>query len=442
MFLLVKLAFGLVSGYLVYRAISRRCNKYLAFAVMALWLRFFLSAFHQITYEPLVAGFSINALSSIGITAVGLLLLPTTMLTLRKLGLLYLFFAIIVVSGLLNGTFSGLINVMVKWLFFLTVAGAIFMATRITGKDEVLRKLLVAFFLPVGLQIMSILLGEAKATESDGSVSYIGGYNHEAAFSMIIASFTLVVGLISTGYIRFRTLLFSLGCILLVIANYRTSVLAILPLAAIFAFNTMEARIASRYKPVFFIAAFFGMGLAFLLLTYSMQDRFADVFVFLGSLDELMKAPMYYSEAEKDIFSARVYIWSQYIYTYWQGSWIHQLVGWGPESWSGRFPKYAHNTYVSFLFEYGALGLFSFLLAVAGFLKQSLRIKNRRFSLMLFSSMVGFLIMCFATMPLWNIEGLILYAILIGSTLAPVRLLNDSESHAPAFLTRFIRLQK
>ena len=171
-----------------------------------------------------------------------------------------------------------------------------------------------------------------------------------------------------------------------------------------------------------------------------MQDRFADVFVFLGSLDELMKAPMYYSEAEKDIFSARVYIWSQYIYTYWQGDWIHQLVGWGPESWSGRFPKYAHNTYVSFLFEYGAFGLLCFLLAVTGFLKQSLRIKNRRYSLMLFSSMVGFLIMCFATMPLWNIEGLILYAILIGNTLAPVRLLSADETHVPAFLSRFVRV--
>ncbi|QCZ94450.1 O-antigen ligase family protein [Salinimonas iocasae] len=440
MFLLVKLVFGLISAYLVYGAISRRCNKYLAFAVVALWLRFFLSAFHDITYEPLIAGFSINALSSIGIAGMGLLLLPRNFLTLQKLGLIYLFFASIILSGVLNGAVVGLINVMVKWMFFLTVTGAIFMAVRKVGKDEVLRKLLVAFFLPVSLQIMSILLGEAKATEADGSTSYIGGYNHEAAFSMIIASFTLVVGLISAGYIRFRTFLFGLGCILLVIANYRTSVLAILPLAAIFAFNSMEARIAPRYKAVFLIAAFFGMGLAFLLLSYSMQDRFADVFVFLGSLDELMKAPMYYSEAEKDIFSARVYIWSQYIYTYWQGDWIHQLVGWGPESWSGRFPKYAHNTYVSFLFEYGAFGLLCFLLAVTGFLKQSLRIKNRRYSLMLCSSMVGFLIMCFATMPLWNIEGLILYAILIGNTLAPVRLLSADETHVPAFLSRFVRV--
>lgn len=440
MFILVKLVFGLLSALLVYRAVSRRCNKYLAFAVIALWLRYFLSAFHDITYEPLVAGFSINALASIGIAGVGLLLLPRSMLALRSLMLLYVFFACIIISGLLNASVIGLINVMVKWCFFLAVAGAIFMAVRKVGKDETLRKLLVAFFLPVSLQLMSILLGEAKATEADGSTSYIGGYNHEAAFSMIIASFTLVVGLMSPGTLRFRSGLFLLGCGLLVVANYRTSVLAILPLAGIFAYTALEAKVAPRYKPVFFIAALFGAGLAFLLLSYSMQERFADVFVFIGSIDELIKAPMYYSEAEKDIFSARVYIWAQYIHTFWQGSWVNQLVGWGPESWSGRFPKYAHNTYVSYLFEYGVLGLTCFLLAIGGFLRQALRIKNRRYALMLAGSMLGFLIMCFATMPLWNIEGLILYAILIGHTIAPVRWLGDQESHAPASLRRFIRL--
>ena len=439
MFILVKLVFALLSAFLVYRTLTGRCNKYLAFVIVAIWLRFFLSAFHQITYTPLVAGFSINALSSIGIAGCGLLLLPRSVLSLRSLALLYAFFASIVISGALNGNIIGLINVLVKWCFFLSLAGAMVMAIRKVGKDEVLRKMLVAFFLPVSLQIMSILLGEAKATEADGSTSYIGGYNHEAAFSMIMASFILVVGLLSPGQIKHRATLFILGCVLLVLANYRTSVLAILPMAAIFAYTTLEARIAARYKPVFLITAFFGMALLFLLLSYSMQDRFADVFVFLTSLDDLIKAPMYYSEAEKDIFSARVYIWSQYIYVFSEGPWINQVIGWGPESWNGRFPKYAHNTYVSFLFEYGLLGLTLFLLTVGRFLWHSLRIKNRRFALMLFASMVGFLIMCFATMPLWNIEGLILYAILIGNTIAPVRLLQENQHHAPAFISKLVR---
>ncbi|WP_218352164.1 O-antigen ligase family protein [Alteromonas lipotrueiana] len=439
MFILVKIVFALLSAFLVYRAVSGRCNKYLAFVIIAIWLRFFLSAFHQITYTPLVAGFSINALSSIGIAGCGLLLLPRTLWSLRSLALLYAFFVSIIISGMLNGNLLGLVNVLVKWCFFLSLAGALLMSIRKVGKDEVLRKMLVAFFLPVSLQIMSILLGEAKATEADGSTSYIGGYNHEAAFSMIMASFILVVGLLAPGYIRFRSLLFVTGCVLLVLANYRTSVLAILPMAIIFAYSTLEARVTPRYKPVFLIASAFATALLFLLMSYTMQDRFADVFVFLTSLDDLIKAPVYYTEAEKDIFSARVYIWSQYIFAFSEGPWVNLIVGWGPESWSGRFPKYAHNTYVSFLFEYGFLGLGLFLLAVSRFLWQSLRIINRRFALMLFASMVGFLIMCFATMPLWNIEGLILYAILVGHTIAPVRLLHDNSHHAPEFISKQVR---
>lgn len=436
MFLLVKVAFALLSAWLVYQAVRKKCNKYLAFVVIAVWLRFFLAAFHQITYTPLVAGFSINALASIGIALSGLMLLPPRVFQLRVLVPLYGFIAVIVLSGLINGSVSGLINVMVKWVFFLSVTCAMFMAIRKTDKDFALRKLLVAFFLPVSLAIMSVILGEVKATEADGSASYIGGYNHEAAFSMIIAGFILVVGLLSPGYIRFRGPLFILGCAVLVLVNYRTSVLAILPIAALFAYTAMAARVPTRHQAVFFVTAIFGLSVLFLVAFYTMQDRFADVVVFLTSLDELIKAPFYYSDAQRDIFSARVYLWSMYIYDYVNGSLIHQIIGWGPESWAGVFPKYAHNTYVSYLYEYGLVGLLAFLIAVLSLLKHAYRNKNRQFSLMLCSSMVGFLIMNFATMPLWNIEGLILFAILIGNAIGPVKLPRNDWFSSPAFASR------
>ncbi len=420
MFALVKVVFALISAVLVYKAVSRQCNKYLAFVVIALWLRFTLSAFHHITYEPVFAGFSINALASIGIAFAGLLMLPPRVLALRSLLWLYIFLACIVISGLVNMRIMGLVNVMVKWSVFVAIAGALFMAIRRTGKDMVLRKVLVAFFLPVTLQIMSVLLGEVKATEADGSASYIGGYNHEAAFSMIIASFTLVVGLISPKEVRFRAILFALGCILVVLANYRTSILAILPMAAMFVFASVESKVASRHKPVFYILSLFGISIAFLVLSYTMQDRFGDIVVFLSSWQDLIKAPEYYSEAEKDIFSARVYIWSLYIHAYVLADPINQIFGMGPEAWNGVFKKYAHNTYVSYLYEYGIVGLLAFFAAVGSFLIQAFKTGDRRYAWLLFSSMIGFLIMNLATMPLWNIEGLLLYALLIGVTISPV----------------------
>ncbi len=420
MFVLVKLVLALLSAYLIYRTIRRQCNKYLAFVIVAVWLRFLLSAFHTITYDPLIAGFSINALASIGIAGLGVLLLPTNYFKLKNLAPIYAFLAVILVSGVINRELVGLINVLVKWVFFLVIAGGLFLAIRSTDKDIALKKFLVVFFLPVALQIMSIVLGEVKATEADGSASYIGGYNHEAAFSMIIAAFVLTVGLLSPSVIRFRGALFALGCVLLVLVNYRTSILAILPMTAIFLFTSLEARIPQRQKPVFFVFALIGIALGFLLLSYFMQERFADVFVFLSSWQDLLKAPMYYTEKEKDIFSARVFIWAQYVHAFVNADWINQLIGMGPESWNGVFKKYAHNTYVSFLYEYGLLGLGAFVYAVGRFLIQAYRCADRHFAWLLFSSMVGFLIMNMATMPLWNIEGLILYAILLGSALAPL----------------------
>lgn len=420
MFVLVKLVVALLSAYLIYRTIRRQCNKYLAFVIVAVWLRFLLSAFHHITYDPLVAGFSINALASIGIAGVGVLLLPGNYFRLKRLGPIYAFLAMILISGLMNREVIGLINVLVKWVFFLVIAGGMFLAIRSTGKDIALKKFLTVFFLPVSLQVLSVLLGEVKATEADGSASYIGGYNHEAAFSMVIAAFVLTVGLISPSVIRYRGALFALGCVLLVLVNYRTSILAILPMTAIFLFTTLESRIPQKQKPVFFIFALAGLGLGFLLLSYSMQERFADVFVFLSSWQDLLKAPMYYTEKEKDIFSARVYIWAQYGHAFASADWINQLIGMGPESWNGVFKKYAHNTYVSYLYEYGLLGIGAFVFAVCRFLILAFRCADRHFAWLLFSSMVGFLIMNMATMPLWNIEGLILYAILVGSALAPL----------------------
>ena len=91
----IKVIVGVISLFLVYRTITSNCNKYLAFAICAIWLRFFLSAFHTITYPSLVAGFSINALGSIGVAGLGLMLIPTAVFTLKKLLPFYFFFVAI-----------------------------------------------------------------------------------------------------------------------------------------------------------------------------------------------------------------------------------------------------------------------------------------------------------------------------------------------------------
>jgi hypothetical protein len=411
MFEAIKLLVGVVSLIMVYRTITGNCNKYLAFAICAIWLRYFLSAFHTVTYPPLVAGFSINALGSIGVAGLGLLLIPTAVFTLKKLFPFYVFFTVIAVSGFVNMQIPGTINVLVKWCYFLVLSGALFLSIRSQGQNETFKKLLVAFTMPVALQVASVLLGQAKATEADGSTSYIGGYNHEAAFSMIIVSFIFVVGLTERNSIRFRTSLFSLAVFLLVLVNYRTAILTILPIAAVFYFTLVEQRLKPSQKAPILTVVTMLFVMVFFALSLTMQERFADVGIMLSNLDLIVKAPMYFSDAEQDIMSARVYIWSQYIDAFSNANTLNQIFGFGPDSWKQRFALYAHNTFVSYLYEYGVLGLVSFLLVCILMTLQPLSLQDRKLAKILVLSFLGFLTMNLATMPLWNIEGLIFFSI-------------------------------
>ena len=407
----LKVVVGLISFIMVYRTITGNCNKYLAFAICAIWLRFFLSAFHTITYPSLVAGFSINALGSIGVAGLGLLLIPTSALLLKKYFPFFLFCLCIAISGFVNMKIPGTINVLVKWCYFLVLASSLVISIRLQGQNTTLKKLLVAFTMPVALQILSVVLGQAKATEADGSASFIGGYNHEAAFSMIIVSFIFVIGLINRGTLPFRTALFSLSLFLLILVNYRTSILTIIPIAAVFYFTLVEQRLKPSQKaPVMMVVAII-LCFVFVALSVSMRERFSDIGLLLGNLDLMLKAPIYFSDSERDIMSARVYIWSQYIDAFRNAELLNQLLGFGPDSWKGRFNLYAHNTFVSYLYEYGVLGFVSFIFVCITILINSLKLLDKKLSKIIALSFVGFLAMNMATMPLWNIEGLIFFSI-------------------------------
>ena len=91
--------------------------------------------------------------------------------------------------------------------------------------------LLWAFAPPLVYQALSIGLGVGKATESDGSISYIGGYNHEAAFSIVLVTCFAVASLAPrlNPVVRLGLLVACLAGILA--ANYRTSLIAIAPIA-------------------------------------------------------------------------------------------------------------------------------------------------------------------------------------------------------------------
>ena len=91
------------------------------------------------------------------------------------------------------------------------------------------------------------------------------------------------------------------------------------------------------------------------------------------------------------------------------------LVGFGPEGWVGRFSLYAHNTFVSYLYELGLFGIAAFLwILISNFL---IALHTTRDDMpILISCHIGFFVLNLATMPFWTLEGAILYALLLGQT--------------------------
>jgi O-antigen ligase len=418
MFESVKVVLVIISIFILIQAWKNISNKYLLFVIGALWLRYTLSAFHEDTYDPIIAGFSINALGSIFVVALGLLIIPKISFLLRHYFVFYCFFAIIVLSGLINAEYKGLINVLVKWGYFFVLSAALFVALRMLPTKQVFKGLLVPFFLPVSLQILSIVLGEVKATENDGSASYVGGYNHEAAFSMIIVGSILVLSWLERNTIKLHSFIFFGMVFLLILVNYRTSMLAVLPLIFIFVITILTERFESKYRPIILGLAAFPIVMVGLFISSTLAERFSDISLVLNSLDSLIKPPSYFTDAEQDLFSARVYLWSQYLTAFVQSDLLHKMFGFGPESWSEVFPKHAHNTFVSYIYEYGYIGTTTFLIVNIYLLKQALNNQSKILGRKLFFSILGLMIMSLSTMPLWNIEGLICYALIAGTIFA------------------------
>ena len=169
--------------------------KVLVFVVYALFFRFLLSAFPAFTFPPLVGPFSVNALYSLLVIALGFLMISRQLLLLRFLIPIHITIVLIIASALYNGSFGQSIQSLVKWLFFIVIAVAAYESLLRAERSLVLEKLIKSFSIPVILQLVSVAAGNSKLTENDGSVSYLGGYNHESVFSVMLVTALILAAL-------------------------------------------------------------------------------------------------------------------------------------------------------------------------------------------------------------------------------------------------------
>ncbi len=408
-----------VSGLLafpVYLAVKRVDGAAARFVIAAIWLRYVMSAFHEFTFKQAFPGLSWNAIGSIVIVLTGLYIMRPRDLLFKSLVPVYAIIIVSFLSAVANGNGVDAVNPVVKHLYFIVMMIAVYRALKDNGGPRFSLPLLWAFApLPV-LQLLSIVLGRAKASELDGSVSFIGGYNHEATFSIALATFLIVVCLAVTLPRLIKSALLALLVVAIGLANYRTTFLALFPFAVV---QMMSGTITSFVRRQ---RAFIGLLLVMLALVFVTQlvgsspERFSDLAIFIDDPSRYIKPPAEFSFDDRRLLSGRAYIWSGYLYTWMDASLLNHLLGFGPDSWPDWFKVYPHNTVVAYLFELGIVGLFLLLLFWATMLRLALKTPGWPGLTLVFAHL-AFIFMNLATMALWQIEGVIFYAIICGFSL-------------------------
>lgn len=407
-----------LSAILILWVMVRMRHRAGAFVIGSAWLRFVMQALHSITYQPVVAGMSANAVGSIGIFLVGLLAIDWRHLALRLMIPFYVMIAIAVVSALGNGDIGpGLVTVLTKYGYLIVITLSVFAAMRSAqGGDAFLISLLWAFAPVAAFQLLSIVFGVGKATETDvTAVSYIGGFNHEAVFSVILATCLTVACLAERLNRQVRTGIV-LACVIgIMLANYRTTLVAIVPLLlAYFGFSTLQ-RFPLRDRPFVVSALIVLIAVALGLASLMFAERFGDVGVAASGDVNFFKPADQYTVEESRLLSGRPRIWSMYIYAWLDNDLVEYIIGAGPESWNQRFTVYAHNTLINYLYEYGVVGVAGILFLWFSMLAAALRVRHPQRGTLV-GAHLSFLMLNMSTMPMWMIEGNILYGIICGYT--------------------------
>jgi hypothetical protein len=386
------------------------------YVLFALSFRYLMSAHHDFTFESSPIGMSYNAIGSSLVFVLGLLLIRTRHLLLAALLPFYAIIAVVVLSAFANHSLGSSVDVVVKFGYLIVITIAVYESISERGEERTMSLLLWAMVTPVFFQYLSIVFGISKGLEDQGAgISYVGGYNHEAGFSTVLAT-GFVIACFATSlslWLRGSALLALLVGIYF--ANYRTAIVAFAPMA-LMQFN---ADVLARFSPRLRII----IGLVLLGVTtagavgaaWVMREKFADLAVIYSDPGNLMKPQTEFTPDEKHLLSARPYIWAGYIDAYINGGPKNWVLGFGPNAWVGKFPVYAHNTLIGTLYEYGIVGVIAMIVLWSWMFICALRVKHGPKGKLL-AAHASFLLLNMATMPHWTIEGNLLYGIICGYT--------------------------
>lgn len=390
------------------------------FVAVAIWFRLVLSAFHVITYQTVAGGFSINALGSIATVGVGVLLLrKAVLLSTATLPIIPMLVAISL-SAFMSGHIPGALDMLVKFSYAMVISAHVFEAVRKGEAKALGQATLLAFSPELLFQVVSIVLGVKNFSSFDGSSNYIGGYNHEGGFSVALFGMISVAALVQEVPFRQRVVAMGLGTVGLLFANYRTAIVASGPVIMYFAVLLLNRGFPNRVRLLVSIA--FGIMIvtaAFSVITSS--EKFEGIGETVERLSHGLPAPAEFTSAEKDLLTGRVFLWASYYESWKNGDSVVHLTGRGPESWSDEFRLYGHNSFVHYLYELGLVGEGAMLFLIVSLMTLGLLSPAReRWGLL--SVVSGFVFLNCATLPMWQVEGLLAFGLILGLAAASVSL--------------------
>ncbi len=391
-----------------------------AFVVVALWMRYTAGAYHLYMFQPLAGGLSGNALLSIGVTAFGLLfVVRPANLALKWLLPVYALVGLALFSAALNGDAAGGINVAVKYAYMIVIMLAVFQALRSDPDARFLSWAMVSFLPLLVFQALSLALNLPKGSEDGDGLVWIGGYNHEAAFSVAMMT-GFMVGCFAKSAPRAVRVAFLLATLIgILLAGYRTTILAFAPLALAAFLSGLTLSVRRDQRAPMAVTAVVAGVLLVSVAALSYSASFADLSAFLADPAGLIKPPRDFDLLERQVMSGRPLIWSSYIYAWAAGTPLQHLFGLGPESWEGVFKVYPHNTLIATLYELGWFGVAAMIGLWAVMFTAAASAHGERFKLL--AAHFAFFLLNMATMPFWQVEGLALYGLLCGYTIHATR---------------------
>ncbi|MCQ8876509.1 O-antigen ligase family protein [Pseudoalteromonas shioyasakiensis] len=378
------------------------------------FVRVIFSVNHEITFQPVFAGQSLTSLSSLVTIFIVFVLINKKYLTYRAIVPYYIVMVLAVLSTVYSSEWVGGVVVLMKWSLLVVTSIAIIQLFYQFGLVNTLRPFYYLFMALLISQAFSILLGQGKDTESlnstSNAISYIAGYAHESAFSILMYNGFLIsaILMIKKSVKPFIPFLFLLG---LIFANYRTLLIsAMIPLICTYlAYFYFGAKKDTKVT-VFTLAIIF-IGIVSTLFGESIINRFGELGGAFVNVGELMTIDYsLFSVEEKRLLSSRIYLWNMYLAEFSGFSFFEQVFGAGPEAWANYFEVYAHNTFVAVLFDLGYIGLIALIIAFYCTFRMILKSNEGKLKLTMMSFLIGFFIMSNSTMPLWAVEGVHLFS--------------------------------